>query len=100
MAVVEDNTAGRGIPGASGHVSTLPAAPFPVSAQSLAAAHSLLADELPDGLVVADDTGRVIVYNRAAARLTSIATEEAIGKLVSDVLPFRDNDGRDWWVCF
>ena len=98
-AVVEDNTANRDIPGASGHVSSLPAASFPVAAQSLAAAQSLLADEFPDGLVVADDAGRVIVYNRAAARLTSIATEEAIGKFVSDVLPFRDNDGRDWWVC-
>jgi len=58
-----------------------------------------MADELPDGLVVADDLGRVIVYNRAAARLTSIAAEDAVGKLVCDVLPFRDDDGRDWWVC-
>ena len=99
MAVVEDNTANRGFPDAPGHVSSLPAASFPVAAQSLATAQSLLADEFPDGLVVADDAGRVIVYNRAAARLTSIATEEAIGKFVSDVLPFRDNDGRDWWVC-
>ena len=99
IAVVEDNTASRGIPGAPGHVSGLPAAPSPLAAQSLAAAQSLLADEFPDGLVVADDAGRVIVYNRAAARLTSIAAEEAIGKFVSDVLPFRDTDGRDWWVC-
>jgi len=96
---VEDNTASRGIPGASRHVTGLPAAPSPLAAQSLAAAQSLLADELPDGLVVADDAGRVIVYNRAATRLTSVATEEAIGKFVSDVLPFRDDDGRDWWVC-
>jgi len=58
----------------------------------------LLADELPDGLVVADEAGRVIVFNRAAARLTSIAPEEALGKFVSDVLPFRDADERDWWV--
>ena len=57
-----------------------------------------MADELPDGLVVADDVGRVIVFNRAAARLTSLAAEEAVGKFVSDVLPFRDPDGRDWWV--
>jgi PAS domain S-box-containing protein len=57
-----------------------------------------IADELPDGLVVADETGRVVLFNRAAARLTGIAAEEAIGKFVSDVLPFRDDDGRDWWV--
>jgi signal transduction histidine kinase len=62
------------------------------------AATRLLADELPDGLVVANEAGRVIVFNRAAARLTSIAPEEALGKFASDVLPFRDGDGRDWWV--
>jgi PAS domain S-box-containing protein len=61
-------------------------------------AHSLIADELPDGLVVADETGRVVVFNRAAARLTGIAAEEAVGKFVSDVLRFRDDDSRDWWV--
>jgi hypothetical protein len=65
----------------------------------LADAQGLIADELPDGLVVADDTGRVVVFNRAAVRLTGFAAEEAIGKIVSDVLPFRDDDSRDWWVC-
>jgi hypothetical protein len=64
----------------------------------LADAQSLVADELPDGLVVADDAGRVVVFNRAAARLTGLATEEAIGKYVFDVLPFRDDDSRDWWM--
>ena len=83
-AVVEDNTPSRG---------------SLTGAQSLTAAQGLMADELPDGLVVADDMGRVIIFNRAAGRLTSIAAEEAIGKFVSGVLPFRDDDGRDWWVC-
>jgi PAS domain S-box-containing protein len=58
----------------------------------------ITADELPDGLVVADEFGRVVVFNRAAARLTGTAAEEAIGKFVSDVLPFRDADERDWWL--
>jgi hypothetical protein len=57
-----------------------------------------MADELPDGLVVADDAGRVVVFNRAAVRLTGIEAEQAIGKYVYDVLPFRDDDGRDWWM--
>jgi hypothetical protein len=70
---------------------------LPVSTP-LADAQSLVADELPDGLVVADDAGRVVVFNRAAARLTGLPTEEAIGKYVFDVLPFRDDDGRDWWM--
>ncbi|HVT68421.1 MAG TPA: histidine kinase dimerization/phospho-acceptor domain-containing protein, partial [Trebonia sp.] len=56
-------------------------------------------DELPDGLVVADEAGRVVVFNRAAVRLTGIAAADAIGKYVHDVLPFRDDDGRDWWMC-
>jgi PAS domain S-box-containing protein len=58
----------------------------------------ITADELPDGLVVADEYGRVIVFNRAAARLTGTAAEEAIGKFISDVLAFRDADERDWWL--
>jgi signal transduction histidine kinase len=61
-------------------------------------AGSLLADDLPDGLVVADETGRVVVFNKAAVRLTSIGAQDAIGKYVYDVLPFRDEDSRDWWV--
>jgi PAS domain S-box-containing protein len=59
----------------------------------------VLADELPDGLVVADETGRIIVFNRAAARLTSISADETTGKFVFDMLPFKDDDDRDWWMC-
>jgi PAS domain S-box-containing protein len=86
VAVVEDKTTRRGEPG-------------PVErAGELGGSWPLMADELPDGLVVADDAGRVVLFNRAAARLTNTAAEEAVGKFVSDVLPFRDDDGRDWWV--
>jgi signal transduction histidine kinase len=112
-AVVEDNTAGQGTaPGGPGHAEGAPApeqsplaadppsaARASLPAQCMTAAESLMVDEIPDGLVVADDTGRVIIFNQAAARLTSVAAEEAVGKFVSDVLPFRDDDGRDWWVC-
>ncbi|WP_214416809.1 sensor histidine kinase [Sphaerisporangium fuscum] len=61
------------------------------------AACSIEVDDLPDGVVVADDRGRVIAFNRAAGRLTGIEHDAVIGKLFPDVLPFRDNDGRDWW---
>jgi hypothetical protein len=67
-------------------------------AHGAGSAAGITADELPDGLVVADESGRVIVFNRAAARLTGTPAEEAIGKLVSDVLAFRDADEQDWWV--
>ena len=48
--------------------------------------------------MVADEVGRIIVFNRAAARLTGLDPAEVIGKFVFDVLPLRDDDGRDWWV--
>jgi PAS domain S-box-containing protein len=96
---VESNRPGRRATGGSGRAGGTPAAtpaerPAPSSPED-----TLLADELPDGLVAADDAGRVVVFNRAAARLTGIAAEEATGKYVYDVLPFRDLDGRDWWMC-
>jgi len=94
---VEHNRPGRGGLGRSTRAAGSHAAGS--LAGPLADAQSLIADELPDGLVVADDTGRVVLFNRAAVRLTCIAAEEAIGKIVSDVLPFRDDDSRDWWVC-
>jgi signal transduction histidine kinase len=57
------------------------------------------ADDLPDGLVLADHAGRVSVFNRAAARLTGIAPADAIGADIRAVLPLRDREGRDWWAC-
>jgi signal transduction histidine kinase len=103
---VKDNGPGRKASGGTGRAIGTPpvvpsapsGSPAPLTAKSLSDAQSLMADELPDGLVVADDAGRVVVYNRSAVRLTGIAAEEAIGKYVYDVLPFRDDDGRDWWM--
>ena len=114
-SAVKDNRPGRKASGGTGRASgpqaVVPSAlsarsshengagsPAPLTARSLTDAQSLMADELPDGLVVADEAGRVVVFNRAAVRLTGIAAEQAIGKYVNDVLPFRDDDGRDWWM--
>jgi PAS domain S-box-containing protein len=74
-------------------VSPLPEGPVPVPIGSLVSA-----DELPDGVVVADEAGRIIVFNRVAVRLTGLDPAEVIGKFVFDVLPLRDAEGRDWWV--
>jgi PAS domain S-box-containing protein len=49
-------------------------------------------------VVVADEVGRIVVFNRVAARLTGLDPAEMIGKFVFDVLPLRDADDRDWWV--
>ena len=48
--------------------------------------------------MVADEVGRIVVFNRVAARLTGLDPSEVIGKFVFDVLPLRDADSRDWWV--
>jgi hypothetical protein len=71
--------------------SPIPEGPVPIGSL-------IFADELPDGVVVADEVGRIVVFNRAAARLTGLDPAEIIGKFVFDVLPLRDSDGSDWWV--
>jgi PAS domain S-box-containing protein len=76
-----------------------------VSARPRGPAHPLVgksadllsADELPDGLIVADQCGRVIIFNRAAERLTGINSDEAVGKELPAALPLSDADGRCWW---
>ena len=72
-------------------ISPLPEGPVPIGSL-------IFADELPDGVVVADEVGRIIVFNRVAARLTRLDPAEVIGKFVFDVLPLHDDDGRDWWL--
>jgi signal transduction histidine kinase len=56
------------------------------------------ADELPDGLVIADHAGRVLVFNRAASRLTGIPARAAHGADVRQILALHDKDGRCWWA--
>jgi PAS domain S-box-containing protein len=71
--------------------SPVPEGPVPVGSL-------IFADELPDGVVVADEAGRILVFNRVAGRLTGLDPAEVIGKFVFDVLPLRDEDDRDWWL--
>jgi PAS domain S-box-containing protein len=56
-------------------------------------------DELPDGVVVADADGRVVLVNPAAERLLGRSADESIGHDFRDVLPLVDEQGRDWWAC-
>jgi PAS domain S-box-containing protein len=55
------------------------------------------ADELPDGLVIADQAGQVVVFNAAAERLTGLRAGQAIGRELRAALPLADSDGRCWW---
>src|SRR5882757_615200 len=54
-------------------------------------------DDLPDGLVVADEHHRVICFNAAAARITAQSPADALGRPVEQVLPLEDLEGRRWW---
>ncbi|MBW8486561.1 PAS domain-containing protein [Actinomadura sp. PM05-2] len=56
-------------------------------------------DDLPDGLVVADAAGRVVVFNAAAQRVTGVPAAGALGADLREVLPLHDAEGRDWWAC-
>lgn len=54
-------------------------------------------DELPDGLVIADENGRVVCFNRAAATITAIHAADALGRHLEQALPLEDLEGRRWW---
>jgi signal transduction histidine kinase len=60
--------------------------------------YGLTADDLPDGLVVADESGRVICFNTAAARITALRPPAVIGLPIEQALPLEDMDGRRWWA--
>ncbi|WP_217170725.1 ATP-binding protein [Streptomyces sp. AC512_CC834] len=54
-------------------------------------------DQLPDGLVVADEYGRVVCFNAAAARITATPAAQALGRLLEEALPLEDLESRRWW---
>lgn len=56
-------------------------------------------DELPDGLLVADETGSVVALNAAGVRLIGRAADDAVGRDYREVMPLTDAAGRDWWQC-
>lgn len=55
-------------------------------------------DELPDGLVVADESGQVVCFNAAAARITAVSPADALGARIERALPLEDLEGRRWWT--
>jgi signal transduction histidine kinase len=56
-------------------------------------------DELPDGVVVADELGLVRVFNQAAGRITGLDPAAALGRPLDEALPLEDLEGRHWWPC-
>ncbi|MEU9981368.1 ATP-binding protein [Streptomyces sp. NPDC050856] len=55
-------------------------------------------DDLPDGLVVADEHGRVVCFNAAAARITALPRARALGRPLEQALPLEDLKGHRWWA--
>ncbi len=68
-----------------------------LTGDELSAEDLFSANELPDGLIVADSDGTVIIFNRAAERLTGISAAKAIGDTLRNALPLSDSEGRCWW---
>jgi PAS domain S-box-containing protein len=57
-----------------------------------------LAEHLPDGLVVADASGAVVLVNSSALAITQLRRDQLVGQDVRTALPLTDTTGRDWWV--
>ena len=55
-----------------------------------------LADALPDGVVVADRSGRVTLVSAVAARMLDVDPGDAVGRPLADVLALQDTEGRSW----
>ncbi|MDP9445333.1 MAG: HAMP domain-containing histidine kinase [Actinomycetota bacterium] len=56
-------------------------------------------DDLPDGVVIADETATVTQVNAAAARLLRRRQADLVGQPLASVLALRDVEGREWWSC-
>jgi signal transduction histidine kinase len=56
-------------------------------------------DDLPDGVLVADPAGTVVVVNPGAERILAASADSLVGRALDEVLPLDDLQGRDWWAC-
>src|SRR5450755_1080986 len=54
---------------------------------------------LPDGVLIADEVGSVVLINSTAAALVRRTVDDCLGRDYREVLAFTDPDGRDWWAC-
>ncbi|MEJ7832723.1 MAG: ATP-binding protein [Nocardioides sp.] len=59
----------------------------------------VLADALPDGVVLADGAATVTLVSAAAARMLGLTGKAHVGRPLSEVLTLRAQDGSDWCSC-
>lgn len=57
----------------------------------------LLADLVPDGMVVADAGRSVVQINRRAREILGPSSEDLVGRDICEALPLQDPEGRSWW---
>ncbi|MFB4197418.1 sensor histidine kinase [Streptomyces carpaticus] len=55
-------------------------------------------DDLPDGLVIADELGHIRCFNAEAGRLTGSVPTAMLGRRIQEALPLEHTDGRRWWL--
>jgi PAS domain S-box-containing protein len=55
-------------------------------------------DDLPDGVVVADGSGRITLVNSAAERVLGQRASDLVGRDVRLALPLQDTEGARWWA--
>ncbi|MFJ6352265.1 ATP-binding protein [Streptomyces sp. NPDC092046] len=79
-------------------VTGIGAGPGTDTATGIAGGLGIDPDDLPDGLVVADEAGRIVCFNAAAARITALPGREALGRPLDQALPLEDLKGRRWWA--
>lgn len=56
-------------------------------------------DDLPDGLLVADAEGRVVVANATAARLLGVHRDALVGIPLAEAMALDDLHGQRWYDC-
>ncbi len=56
-------------------------------------------DDLPDGVLVADASGAVLLVNPAAERILATTADAVVGRDLREVLPLVDEQNADWWQC-
>jgi len=66
------------------------------SQQIEAAKHEAILEGIADGVMVADATGRVILFNAASEHILSISRSQALGRFQDDIFGLYGSAARDW----
>ena len=61
-----------------------------------AAKNQAILEGIADGVMVADENGKVILFNAAAERILSIAREQALGRPQDSILGLYGSAAREW----